>query len=247
MTELAAAGVRLRVVATTGSTNADLLASVAADEQLAEGEWLLADRQTAGRGRQGREWRDGLGNFMGSTAIRLRHGDPPPASLSLVAGLALHETAAQHLPARTGMLKWPNDLMAGGAKLAGILLERIDDWIIAGVGVNLTSAPELPGRRTVALSAYGPAPERDVFAANLALHFSREVARWRTYGLGPVIHRWLAAAHPAGTALTVQRPGETLLQGRFAGLNDDGSLRLALADGTVCMIAAGEVMLAGGN
>lgn len=247
MTGLAAAGVRLRTVDSTGSTNADLLTAISAGEQPVEGEWLLADRQTAGRGRHGREWCDGFGNFMGSTAIRLRHGDPPPASLSLVAGLALHEAVTPHLPARTVVLKWPNDLLVGDAKLAGILLERTGDWIVVGIGVNLAAAPELSDRRTVALSAFGPSPDRDLFATNLAGHFAQEVERWRGYALEPVIRRWLAAAHPVGTLLNVRLPGEALLTGQFAGLHADGALRVALPGGDIRVVAAGEVMLAEGG
>lgn len=236
---------RLRIIPSTGSTNADLLAKIATGDPVREGEWLVTDRQTAGRGRQGRNWSDGLGNFMGSTAIRLQSGDPPPATLSLVAGVALHEAAAPLLPPeQMARLKWPNDLMVGGAKLAGILLERAGEWIVIGIGVNLAVAPPLSDRATMAMSSFGPAPDRDLFADTLARHLNDEVQRWRSYGLEPLIRRWTVAAHPVGTALTVHPPGEQAVAGFFQGLADDGSLRLRLADGSLRTISAGDVMLA---
>lgn len=228
----------------TGSTNAELAARIAAGEQVREGDWLIADRQTAGKGRQGRTWFDGQGNFMGSSVVAVRAGDPAAPTLALLAGLAVYEAVSPHIPApKRACLKWPNDVLIGEAKLAGILLERVGDTVIVGIGVNLTSAPVLPDRSSIALTAYGPAPDRDTFAAELAASFAVELERWRGYGLAPLLSRWKAAAHPEGTALTVGEPGETALKGQFAGLSDDGALLLRLADGTCRAIHAGEVRL----
>ncbi|WP_369025165.1 biotin--[acetyl-CoA-carboxylase] ligase [Qipengyuania sp. RANM35] len=235
----------IRTLVETGSTNSDLVAQLRAGEAVREGDWLVTDRQVAGRGRQGRTWFDGTGNFMGSTVVRLGSRDPAPASLALVAGLAAYEAVVPYLVEPGALqLKWPNDLFLGGAKLAGILLEREGDAIIVGMGINLARAPELPDRRTVALSALGPAPDRDGFAANLATAFDRELERWRTYGIEPLVRRWESVAHPPGTALTVHPPGEGPLHGTFAGLAPDGSLMLRLADGSTRAIHAGDVMLA---
>lgn len=232
-------------LAATGSTNADLAARLAAGERVAEGDWLVADRQTAGRGRQGRAWFDGHGNFMGSTVVRLGQGDPAAGTLALVAGLALHETLASLVPppARP-LLKWPNDVMIGAAKLAGVLLERVGDAVVIGIGVNLALAPPVEGRETIALAAFGPAPDRDLFAQDLAANLAREVERWRTFGLEPLVRRWLIAGHAPGTPLAVGEPGEQPLCGTFAGLTADGALQLAVADGTTRTIHAGEVRLA---
>lgn len=232
-------------VAATGSTNADLVARLASGNIVPEGHWLIADRQLAGRGRQGRTWFDGIGNFMGSTTVKRRAGDPAAASLALLAGLAVHETIAPFIPPpRRAVLKWPNDVMIGAAKLAGILLEASEDDIIVGIGVNLAAAPELPDRQTIALAALGPAPDRDGFASALARCFAIELDRWRTFGLEPMIRRWLAAAHPAGTPLHVGEPGEPSLLGTFAGLTSDGALQLRLPDATTRIVHAGEVRLA---
>jgi BirA family biotin operon repressor/biotin-[acetyl-CoA-carboxylase] ligase len=234
----------IETVASIGSTNAALVARLASGERIAEGHWLIADRQSAGKGRQGRAWFDGAGNFMGSTVVHAHRGDPPLHSLALVAGLALHEVASGHIaPPARAMLKWPNDVLVGPAKLAGILLERSGESVVIGIGVNLATAPDLPDRDTLALSAFGPAPDRDHFAEQLAAVFGQDLQRWRTYGLGPTITRWSAAAHPPGTPLVVGEPGEVPLRGRFAGLDDDGALLLRLSDGTTRTIHAGEVRL----
>ena len=244
MRSIGPGAVRLRYVDSTGSTNGDLLSDIAKAHHQLEGEWLIADRQTAGRGRQGRIWSDGAGNFMGSTAIRLLPTDPPPATLSLAAGLALFEAVSPLLPSLPAVrLKWPNDLLIGEAKVAGILLERARDWIVMGFGVNLASAPALADRATVAMSSFGPAPDRDLFAANLAQHVAQEIDRWRHYGLDPMLCRWTAAAHPVGTALQVHPPGEGRVEGTFAGLSEDGSLQLRARDGTLRTLTAGDVIL----
>ena len=234
----------IETVPLTGSTNADLAARLRGGEAVPEGHWLVADRQDAGRGRQGRTWFDGAGNFMGSSVVRRAPGDPPAASLALLAGLALHEVIAPLVPPpRRAELKWPNDLMIDGAKLSGILLEAVGDSVIVGIGVNLAAAPDLPDRATIALTAFGPAPDRDAFAAALARQFDLELERWRTAGISPMVRRWLLAAHPPGTALVVGEPGAQALAGIFAGLTDDGALQLRLADGTTRTIHAGEVRL----
>lgn len=228
----------IHTVPETGSTNADLAARLRAGEALAEGDWLVADRQTAGKGRLGREWFDGTGNFMGSTVVRLGENDPPAPTLALVAGLAVFEALQPH--AQGLSLKWPNDVLLGGAKLAGILLERVDEAVVVGIGVNLVSAPDIPERPATALPG---SVERDAFAAALAETFADELARWRATGTEPLFARWLAAAHPVGASLTVHEPGGAVLSGTFAGLDADGALLLRLADGATRAIHAGDVSL----
>jgi len=234
----------IRFIAETGSTNADVTAALRAGERVSEGDWLVADRQAAGRGRQGRAWFDGKGNFMGSTVVRPGSGDPPPPSLALLAGLALYETIAPMLQDPSVLsLKWPNDLLIRGAKVSGILLEGEGDAVVVGIGVNLTTAPPVEGRETIALSALGPAPHRDTFAEALAGSFDRELERWRTVGLDPLLRRWQAAAHPLGAPLSVHEPDGVTAAGAFAGLAPDGCLLLRLEDGTVRPIHAGDVSL----
>jgi BirA family biotin operon repressor/biotin-[acetyl-CoA-carboxylase] ligase len=238
--------IQLDIVAQTGSTNADLLARLAAGEEVAECYWLITDRQVQGRGRQGRQWLDAPGNFMGSTVIRLDPAGPSPASLSFVAALAVYEAVADKL-AQPGALtlKWPNDVLLSGAKFCGILLEREGAFAVVGIGVNLAAAPQLADRQTLSMADKGVAPDRDLFAADLARCFAREVDRWRQFGTGPMFNRWQAAAHPPGTLLTVHDAGGVRVSGRYDGLDGDGALRLLLDDGTTRIIHAGDVTQGG--
>lgn len=235
----------IETVAETGSTNADLIARLRKHERVSEGDWLVADRQSAGRGRQGRTWFDGTGNFMGSTVVHIGPNDPPAHTLALLTGLAVYEAVQPYCPNPAAlMLKWPNDVFLGNAKVCGILLEREGDAVVIGIGVNLAAAPDLPDRETAALSTFGPAPDRDAFAAALAAAFATELERWRTYGIEPVLRRWQAAGTPQGTALSVHEPDGGKLSGEFAGLDDEGAMLLRLADGAVRAIHAGDVLLA---
>jgi len=234
----------IRFVERTGSTNADLLAKLASGENVGEGSWLVADRQSAGRGRRGRSWLDAPGNFMGSTVVSLGPRDPAPASLSFVAALAVYETIVAHSaePHRL-QLKWPNDVLLDGAKFCGILLEREGQCAVVGIGVNLAHAPDAAGRVTRSLARHGPAPDRNGFAQALGGNFASELERWRTYGTAPIFQRWLAAAHPLGALLSVHEPDGTIIAGRFAGLAEDGALRLRLDNGVVRTVHAGDVEL----
>ena len=236
----------IEIVRETGSTSADLLARLAGGEAVHEGTWLVADRQNSGRGRQGRSWLDGPGNFMGSTAVRLLPQDPAPASLSFVAALAVYEALLGQVATPLALqLKWPNDVLLDGAKLAGILLERAGDAAVIVIGVNLAWSPELTGRATGHLKSIGPAPDRDAFARDLVVAFDRELDRWRQFGLEPILARWLAAAHPHGAPLAVHGADGSRLAGTFDGLEPDGALRLRLADGGCRVIHAGDVSLEG--
>jgi BirA family biotin operon repressor/biotin-[acetyl-CoA-carboxylase] ligase len=240
--------VLIETFAELGSTSAALLERLASGEAVPAGSWIIADRQTSGRGRLGRMWSDGFGNFMGSTFVSSRAGDPPLGTLALVTGLAVRAAVLKHLSADTPvMLKWPNDLLVNGAKLSGILLEGTAGGVVIGIGVNLAVAPALADRPTVALATLGGAPDRDTFARDLASIFDQEVERWRTFGLEAVIDRWDAAAHPIGTRLRAGDGSEGPVEGAFAGLAADGALQLRLADGSVRAIHAGEINLTNGS
>lgn len=233
----------IEVFAQLASTSGTLLERLAGGEAVAEGTWIVADRQTSGRGRQGRTWFDGHGNFMGSTFVASHAGDPPLGTLALAVGLSVREAVLKHLPTgREVLLKWPNDLLVDGAKLSGILLEGARGGVVVGIGVNLAVAPELPDRPTIALAQLRARIDRDAFAHDLAMAVGQEVERWRTFGLEPLIRRWVAAAHPIGTPLRAGEGAETI-EGSFAGLAADGALQLRLADGSLRAIHAGEINL----
>ncbi|WP_423603900.1 biotin--[acetyl-CoA-carboxylase] ligase [Sphingomonas sp. MS122] len=207
-----------------------------------EGSWLRAERQTGGKGRQGRAWESPPGNLYASTLVRLRPADPPAATSALVAAVALEEAVRVFLPAGA-TLKWPNDLLVDGAKLSGILLERAKDAIVIGIGVNLAHHPDLPDRPTTSLAAHGATVDPATFLDVLAETFARWLARWRQEGLDPVRQRWLDRAHPAGTALVTHLPDGSKVDGLFDGLTAEGALVLREAGGSRRIIHAGDVFL----
>lgn len=229
---------RIRIIERTGSTNADLLA----DSSAVEGDWLVALAQESGKGRQGRAWHSLEGNFFGSTLVKLRAGDPPAASLSLAAGIALIRAVEAAAPATGLMLKWPNDLLIGQAKLAGILLERSGDRLVAGFGVNLSKAPEIPDRPAAALASVALVSPQS-FAPLLAGAFVRALDMWRTDSQR-LTTAWMESAHPPGTTLKVHAAADELVEGKFDGLEADGGMRLLLSDGSAQVIHAGDVVLA---
>jgi BirA family biotin operon repressor/biotin-[acetyl-CoA-carboxylase] ligase len=180
------------------------------------------------------------GNFYGSTIVELRPGDPQPQTLSLAAGLALIEAVDTAAPGEPLMLKWPNDLLHLGRKLAGILLERSAGRVVIGFGVNLASAPVLDDRQCASLSGrIGP----EAFAPLLAGSFARLLQLWRTSEPLLLAQAWLARAHPIGTPLAVHAASDEVIAGRFDGLEPDGALRLRRDDGTLDVIRAGDVEL----
>ena len=229
---------RLRFVEQTGSTNADLLA----DPIAVEGDWLIARRQTSGRGRQGRAWHSLDGNFFGSTLVQLREGDPQAPTLALVAGLALADAVEAAAPGEPVSLKWPNDLMLGRGKLGGILLERAGNRVIAGFGVNLVVAPQVQGRETASMSHCAITAES--FAPLLAASFARLLGAWRISEPAALARSWEERAHPRGTPLSVHQGPDEMIEGLFDGIDSDGALRLRLADGAVITLRAGDVALA---
>lgn len=236
--------VLIRIVAETGSTNEDL-AAVAA-KGLPEGSWLCAERQSAGRGRQGRAWVSPVGNLYASTLVRRRLNDPPVPSLALVAAVALHEAVSVFLDTRDDgalTIKWPNDLLLGGAKLSGILLEGAGDATVVGFGVNVAHHPDLPDRPTTSLASRGVAVSPQALLEVLAEGFARWLGVWRGQGLEPVRSVWLARAHPIGSALSVQPPSGVRLDGLFDGLDRGGALLLRLAGGERRVIHAADVFL----
>jgi BirA family biotin operon repressor/biotin-[acetyl-CoA-carboxylase] ligase len=152
--------------------------------------------------------------------------------------MALIEALDVAVPAQPAMLKWPNDVMLRDKKLAGILLERNDDRIAVGFGVNLASAPRLGDREVASLDGE-IAPE--AFAPLLAGSFARLLDAWRTSDTPSLARGWQERAHPPGTRLKVHAARDELIAGTFAGLEDDGALRLQLDDGSIEIVRSGDV------
>ncbi len=229
-------------VAATGSTNADLAARLTGGEHLADGFWLRAGLQTGGKGRSGRDWISPEGNLYCSTVVNLQPGDPPPATLSLVAGLAVHDLVLSAVGEGAGpVLKWPNDLLIGGAKVAGILCEMVGRAIVIGIGVNLANAPCLADRAATSIREQGGEMNAEQALDRLAAAFVERLAHWRAQPLGDTLAAWEARATPRGTPITVH--ADTRIEGAFDGLENDGSLRLRLEDGSLRAIYAGDVIL----
>ena len=199
-------------------------------------------RQDAGKGRHGRVWQSIDGNFFGSTVVQLRSSDPPAPALSLVAGLAVIEAVEAAAHGAPLSLKWPNDLMLGDAKLAGILLERSGDRVVAGFGVNLAGAPVIAGRNTAALKPFADVSPQ-AFAPLLAAKFAQLLASWRSADPAQFAQAWTARAHPVGTPLAVHSGPDERVAGTFDGIEPDGAMRLRRPDGMIDLIRAGDVQL----
>ncbi len=192
----------------------------------------------------GRAWESPPGNLYASTLVRLQPGDPPAATLALVAAVSLAEVIAGFLDEVRPSIKWPNDILIVGAKISGILLERSGDAVVIGIGVNLKSHPETLGRPATCLAANGvAAPAPGYFLEEVATSFARWLGRWRGEGIHVVRAAWTEYAHPVGTALSLTLPDGSSMDGLFDGLDGDGALRLRLADGAVRVIHAADVFL----
>lgn len=213
---------------------------------LAGPEWVLALEQTAAKGRRGRPWSMPPGNFAASLTFR-PPGDVAQIALrSFAAATALREALiATGCPAADLSLKWPNDVLLGGGKLAGILLESIGDGrggvshLIIGIGVNLAQAPE-PGEvepqalRPVALGL-DVTPEALLDA--LAPAFATREHSLATYGFGPTRTEWLSHAAKLGEVITARLPHEEVT-GTFRTVDETGNLILETAKGPRAIAAA---------
>ena len=236
-------GWRLEVHAALPSTSALLAQRAEAGE--AEGLAIQALEQTAGRGRAGRAWASPPGNLYLSVLLRPAGPAREAPQCSLLAGLALAEAAAGSIRDPAALrLKWPNDLLLGGAKCAGILAESALTpaggiaWLTLGIGVNLAHAPALPDRQTAVLEGAGPPEE---FAARLLVRLSHWRGVQRAQGFAPVRAAWRRFGPAEGERITLRGlPGG----GDFAGLAEDGSLLLDI-DGTRRAIPAGEILSPG--
>ena len=217
--------------------------------QVAQPTWILAHRQTAARGRRGRPWQNPPGNFSATLVLHPAGPADQVALRSFVAALALYDTCAM----ATGRgecfsLKWPNDVLLNGGKLAGILLESAGQGrgvqrLFIGIGVNLAAAPEMaevePGavRPVSLLSETGARVTPDEFLDLLAASYAAWEDRFTTYGFAPVREAWLRHAARLGEVITA-RSGTSETQGTFETVDDAGNLVLNTAKGRMAISAA---------
>jgi BirA family biotin operon repressor/biotin-[acetyl-CoA-carboxylase] ligase len=245
-------GYRLLRLETVDSTNAEAKRRAKAGEPGPL--WIWSARQSQGRGRGGREWISQHGNLFASLLIGVNCPIRVASQLALVAGIITYDTIAK-LIAYEGrselLLKWPNDVLLAGEKLAGMLLENVGSpvenrsMVVVGTGINLASHPEDLPQPAVSLAAYGmtitPAQALEVLTATT----HEWLSRWGEGSSFPSIRRaWLDRAGPTGRPLRVRINGEET-EGVYAGLDSDGALRLLTPDGHEYRISAGDVYFMG--
>jgi BirA family transcriptional regulator, biotin operon repressor / biotin---[acetyl-CoA-carboxylase] ligase len=237
----------IRTYTSLPSTNAEAMRLGLAGELLPL--WVRAERQTAGRGRNGRAWVSEPGNLYASLAVRLACAPIVLHQLSFVAAVAtlaaIRRSAAADFPLK---LKWPNDILLDGAKLTGILAEstlQANGAILAviGIGVNLAHAPNGLGRATTCLAAHGHAITPAAMLDALAAEMERALALWADgTGFAAIHECWLQDSLPLGTAMSVH-VGETLHHGTFAGIATDGALILRDHSGYDTRLSTGDVTI----
>lgn len=209
--------------------------------------WIAADRQTKGRGRRGRQWQSLTGNLYATLLLNPASRIAQCAQLSFVAALSAGELISHFAPSAEVRLKWPNDVLADGRKIGGILLEAsgagagAPDWLAIGFGINLIWYPgdtEFPATSLLGLSAHAPAP-RDAlpWLAGVWLGWYKI---WETEGFVPIRDAWLARAARLGERIYARLPEEEAV-GVFEGIDETGALLLREGTDRVRTIAAGDV------
>jgi BirA family biotin operon repressor/biotin-[acetyl-CoA-carboxylase] ligase len=236
-----AAGARLVTHDTIDSTNAEALRLARAGE--AGPLWVVAGRQTAGRGRHGRHWVSEPGNLY--TSLLLTDPAPPERTpeLAFVTAVALHDAVSGAAPGLRSRLtlKWPNDLLVDRNKFAGILIEAEGPTVVVGVGVNCVHHPAGAGFPATDLAAAGVRATPDGLLSALSRAMVARLSQWdRGVGFAAIRVDWLARAGGLGKPVRVTL-GEGEVAGRFETVDQAGRLVLRLADGTMQTVTAGDV------
>ncbi|SMO33386.1 biotin--[acetyl-CoA-carboxylase] ligase [Paracoccus laeviglucosivorans] len=239
-------GVGRFVLPRTDSTNAQ---AMRLGPTLSGPTWIAAHEQAAGRGRRGREWVMPAGNFAGTLYLRPKGGVAAAAQLSFVAALALYDAlGAACGPAARLAIKWPNDVLLNGGKVAGILLESAGTGaetqaVCVGIGVNLAAAPDIGAVETGAVTPVSVKGETgftvtlEDFLDLLAPAFARWQAQLDTYGFASIRNAWLARAARLGETI-IARTGKSETRGIFEGIDDTGALILQTPSGRQVLPAA---------
>jgi len=228
------------------TSSSDLVWQAAADGAPA-GTAFLVGEQTAGRGRRGAGWASARGGMY--LSLLLRPAMPPEAcwGLSFVAALSVREAIAARLDDADVRLKWPNDILAGGGKICGILLEARGAAVVIGTGVNIAPVDTLADAKlpAVSLRELGDLDTTpDMLARDYAARLLQRAARWEHDGFEPVRLEWLDHCAHIGESVKVST-GSRTIEGRFADLGTDGALIVRGDDGTVHRVTTGDVELTG--
>lgn len=212
--------------------------------------WIAARRQTAGRGRRGRQWGSDSGNLFTSLLLLTQKSPAEAAQLTFAASLAVADLLDRYVPPALVTIKWPNDVLLDGRKTSGILIESGPApsgglWLAVGIGVNLSQTPgetERPATCIAEHLAHGVVslPSVDEAAKALAETFGVWLDRWTTLGFQPILDAWIARTPGLHGPCTARLTNETLT-GTADGVEADGSLRLKLPDGRLRVISAGDV------
>lgn len=219
-----------------GSTNDE--ARRLAGSGAPHGTVVHADEQVSGRGRFGRTWFSPPGNLYLSVLLRLDVAPERASELSFVAAITVADAIDALLPKHSkSTLKWPNDVLVDDGKIAGILVESIDDAQIIGIGVNVLEAPRNAPYKTATLVGAGGIATVDGARDILLDSLAKYLKAWTEHGFEPVRTAWLARAHPIGTTLRASIGGRTE-EGLFAGLDEGGALLLDTPDGRKRIVAA---------
>jgi len=233
-------GYRALLFDALGSTNDEAMARARAGEPGAT--WIIAREQTAGRGRQGRPWVSPRGNLHASLLLRDPCSPRYAAQLGFVAGVALVDALRAAAPGAPVGLKWPNDVLSDGAKLAGVLVEGASlpggFACVLGFGVDCAMSPEGLAYPATNLRALGRACEpADVLAA-LSDAVCRNLELWRGgAGFSAIREAWLARAAGLGQPITA-RTHKDVVRGDFETIDDEGRLVIAAPGGRVVIEAA---------
>jgi BirA family transcriptional regulator, biotin operon repressor / biotin---[acetyl-CoA-carboxylase] ligase len=222
----------------TGSTNSDVIEAARAGAE--EGLVITADAQTAGRGRMGRSWVSSPGAGLAlSLLVRPKAPVATWGWLPLLTGVALADTVAL-----TGVdcgLKWPNDLLIGGRKAAGILAEAaVPGAVVIGVGLNVSGAPPDLGATSLALEG-AKELDRSVLLTGLLDRFAELYGGWQAHGAEAIREAYLRRCLTMGKRVKVVLPGDAELTGEATTVDGDGRLVIRRATGELCPIAAGDV------
>jgi len=226
-------------------STSDKAFEMAASKQIFDGEIIMANAQNAGRGRQGRAWASPQGNLYFSLALQPQGLVP---EISFVAIVALRR-AIRGLSFAGSALKienkWPNDLLINGKKVAGLLLEskinqKICEFVIVGIGVNIDSSPDNTIFPAANLKDFNIAIKPEILLQNFLDEFEILYQNWLSFGFAGIRAAWLEGAYRLGEKIFVKSDGK-LIDGIFQDLDEDGSLIL-LAESGVTKILAADIL-----